>query len=107
MTPKNTPNTDENGHLKNWQEWSESLAEQWARRDGIELSDDHWTVMRLLREFYQQTGEIPPMRLLVRVIRNQLGEEYGDSRFLYRLFSDQPIKHLCLYAGLPKPPHCI
>ena len=101
------PDFDKHGHLVNWQDWSPALAKQMAARDKVQLTEAHWALFNLLRDLYAQTGETPPMRLFIRVIRDNLGEEMATSRFLYRLFPDAPIKHLCRYAGLPKPPHCI
>ncbi len=101
------PEIDKHGHLADWRQWNPELASAWAAQDGVSLSSTHWDLIYLLREIYAETGETPPMRLFIRVIRNRLGEEYGQSRLLYRLFPDAPLKHLCRYAGLPKPPHCL
>jgi len=101
------PVVDEHGHLLNWKEWSPCIAEYLASADEVQLTQEHWDLIRLLRDIFKETGETPPMRLFIRVIRANLGDEIASSRMLYRLFPDSPIKHLCRYAGLPKPPHCL
>lgn len=49
--------TDSEGYLKETTQWSEALAVAIAANEGIELSAEHWEVVRFVREFY--TGLIP------------------------------------------------
>ena len=78
---------DQNGHLKDYKLWSKSLALQWASQDGFELTSEHWLILELVREIYLKTETTPPMRLLIRTIKNQLGEELASSRKLYQICS--------------------
>ncbi len=105
--PTKLPPLDENGHLTDWQCWTPAIAEILAHKDSIALEEDHWQLIKLLREIYHETGETPPMRLFIRVIKQKLGEDKANSRYLYRLFPEAPIRQLSRYAGLPKPPHCL
>lgn len=55
------PDLDENGLLKNPAQWNEALAREIARRHGIEvLTDEHWKVIRRLREYHARFGVAPP-----------------------------------------------
>ena len=99
--------TDKNGHLLDWTQWTQTLGEQMAREDGFVLSDDHWKIIHLVRQIYSVTESTPPMRLLIKSIRKELGEKLASSRVLYQLFPDGPLKHACKYGGLPKPKHCL
>ncbi len=101
------PSLDQHGHLRDWREWTPAVARALARADRVEMTDDHWALIELLRNLYAETGETPPMRLFVRLVGSTLGKDKGSSRFLYRLFPEAPIAQLCRYAGLPKPPHCM
>jgi tRNA 2-thiouridine synthesizing protein E len=78
-----------------------------AAADGIELGDDHWAVLELMRSYYGQYEIEPPMRALVRLARERLGADKGSSRYLYRLFPDGPGTQGCRYAGLPRPVSCV
>lgn len=98
---------DEKGYLLNGRDWSPAAAEAMARADGLTLSDDHWFVLRLFREYFERYEIEPPMRALVRLTREGLGEEKGTSRYLYRLFPDGPVTQACRYAGLPRPVSCV
>lgn len=98
---------DDKGYLLNWTRWSPRVAEAMAAADGMDLNSDHWEVLRIFREYYQQFEIEPPMRALVRKVGQRLGEEKGNSRYLYELFPGGPGTQACRYAGLPRPVSCI
>jgi tRNA 2-thiouridine synthesizing protein E len=98
---------DDKGYLLNWLTWSPGVARVMAAADGVELGDDHWAVMKIFRDYFEQYEIEPPMRALVRQAREVLGEEKGSSRYLYKLFHDGPGTQGCRYAGLPRPVSCI
>ena len=99
--------TDPQGYLRNLMEWSYELGEAMAEAEGLTLTDEHWEVINFLREYYEDYGVSPPVRMLVRSIRQAFGEEKGNSRYLYGLFPEGPARQACKYAGLPKPTGCI
>ncbi|MEJ8568438.1 TusE/DsrC/DsvC family sulfur relay protein [Elongatibacter sediminis] len=98
---------DSRGYLVRPEDWSPGVAEFMAGRDGIELTADHWVVIEIFQEHFARFEIEPPMRVLVRRAREQLGEDKGTSRYLYRLFPDGPGTQACRYAGLPRPVSCI
>lgn len=102
-----TIETDAGGYLRRAEDWSESLATAMAGRDGIELGEEHWLVLRFLRAYWAEFGLAPGMRLLVRELQRELGRERGSSLALYRLFPEGPAKQASRYAGLPRPTSCI
>ena len=99
--------TDSEGYLKDTTEWSETLAELIAEKEGITLATEHWEVVRFVREFYLEFNTSPAIRMLVKAMANKFGEEKGNSRYLYRLFPKGPAKQATKIAGLPKPVKCI
>ena len=98
---------DENGHFQDYRQWTKLLGTQLAIQDGINLSAEHWQIIQLVREIYLQTETTPPMRLLIKAIKVNISKELANSRQLYRLFPDGPVRLACKYAGLPKPKHCM
>ena len=98
---------DEKGYLLDWRGWTPAVAVALAAADAIELTEDHWLVLRLFRAYYEQYEIEPPMRALVRLARETLGPDKGNSRYLYRLFPDGPGTQGCRYAGLPRPVSCV
>lgn len=95
------------GFLVNMEDWNETVAFKLAEQNGIELSEQHWEIIRFIRAYYEQYRHLPNTRAFVKAIANTLGEAKGNSRYLHRLFPDTPLKYACKLAGLPKPPNCI
>lgn len=97
---------DKHGHLALRADWSTEWAIALAKSEGIDFSDDHWQVIEAVQNLFDETGDTPPMRLLIKVLKQRLAPTI-DSRFLYRLFPDNPVRQASKYAGLPKPNHCM
>lgn len=98
---------DKEGFLIDLETWSEAIAKTIAQSEGIQLSAEHWEIIYLLRDFYQQYELSPAMRPLVKAARTKLGEEKGSSHYLLSLFPGSPAKIASKIAGLPKPDNCL
>lgn len=92
--------------MKDLSDWSTEVAIQLAESESITLTDNHWEIIDLIRDFYSRYKISPTMRVLVRQVRDKLGQKKGRSVYLLRLFPDSPLKLLSKIAGLPKPPNC-
>ena len=101
------PARDKEGYLLDRSEWNEAVAEALAREEGIDLGAEHWELIRLIQQFYRAYQVSPVMRVLVKQVRQQLGEEKGNSIHLLRLFPGSPAKVLAKVAGLPRPVNCL
>lgn len=86
---------DEDGFLLDPEVWNEDLALHIADHDGIgPLNEQHWRVIRYLRERYMRVGGIPAMRHVCRatsINRQAAYDLFGGCREIWRL------------AGLPNP----
>ncbi len=102
-----TIETDEEGYLTNLDDWTPELAEEMAKQEGIELSENHWEVINFLRDYYQEYQIAPAVRVLTKAIGKKLGKDKGNSKYLYELFPYGPAKQACKFAGLPKPTGCV
>ena len=98
---------DNAGYITEVTAWTPELGEIIARAENIELSDDAWEVVNFLRNYYAEYQIAPAARVLTKAIRKKLGEDKGNSKYLYRLFPDGPAKQGSKIAGLPKPTDCI
>lgn len=99
--------TDSQGYLVELSDWSEDLAVELAKLDDLQLTDSHWEVINLIREFYEENGSAPAMRALTKLAKQKLGNDKSDSKYLYSLFPYGPGKQAARYAGLPKPTGCV
>ena len=98
---------DQEGYLLELADWSEAAAQALAQREGVELSDEHWEILRLLRSFYAEYQLSPANRPLIKFVALKLGAEKGNSLHLNRLFNGTPAKLAAKLAGLPKPTNCL
>jgi tRNA 2-thiouridine synthesizing protein E len=101
------PATTDQGFLLNAADWNETIAEQLAQINQIDLTPAHWEIIHFIRAYYQQFKHLPNARVFTKAIANSLGTDKGNSRYLHSLFPDGPLKYACKLAGLPKPPSCL
>jgi tRNA 2-thiouridine synthesizing protein E len=92
---------DEGGFFRDPEQWTEDMAPELARREGIDpLTPAHWQVLRFMRSEYFAKGTGPTVRML--------GKSSGVSvKELYQLFPKGPAKVAARIAGIPKPRGCI
>ncbi|WP_010604618.1 TusE/DsrC/DsvC family sulfur relay protein [Pseudoalteromonas maricaloris] len=102
-----TIETDKQGYLLDHTQWTKDLAPLLAAEENIELSDAHWEVIEFVRNFYLEYNTSPAIRMLVKAMAKALGEDKGNSIYLYKLFPKGPAKQATKIAGLPKPSKCI
>jgi tRNA 2-thiouridine synthesizing protein E len=92
---------NQRGFLDRFDGWERTLAERLAREDGLELQENHWTVVEFARAYYRANG-IPPS---ARVICHSIGAEIAPCgcthRTLLQLFPQGGCKAACRIAGLP------
>ncbi|MDU0354990.1 TusE/DsrC/DsvC family sulfur relay protein [Paraglaciecola aquimarina] len=98
---------DKAGYLLNTNDWQVEMAAILAAQENIELSDNHWEVVKFVRAFYLQYDTSPAMRALVKAMAKEFGPEKGNSRYLFKLFPKGPAKQATKIAGLPKPAKCL
>jgi tRNA 2-thiouridine synthesizing protein E len=92
---------DAEGFLTRPEQWSEEMAVEIARENGIpELSARHWQVIRFMRDTYLTTGSAPTIRALGKTSGVPIKE-------LYELFPKGPAKLAAKIGGIPKPRGCI
>jgi len=98
---------DEEGFMRDLQQWSESIATDIANNEGLVLTDDHWQLVHLAREYYHQFDLSPEMRPFIKWLTPHLGKDKAKSLYLLSLFPGSPTKLISKVAGLPKPANCI
>ena len=83
-------------------DFSEEAVRAIAQAEGIELTDDHWTVIAYLRERFQEDGHTPNFRAMVKDFESAHPGPDWKTR-LYELFPNQPARQGPRVAGLTKP----
>ncbi|MBM4321827.1 MAG: TusE/DsrC/DsvC family sulfur relay protein [Deltaproteobacteria bacterium] len=92
---------DENGFIQEFDLWNETVANALAVSEGVgEMTEEHWRIVRFIREHYRQFGVAPMLRKLTRMTNTKLSR-------IYELFPSGPAKGACKVAGLPRPDGCV
>ncbi len=107
MTASTEFAVDKEGFLLDLGAWSEEVAATLASGEKIELGEQHWQVITVLRTFFNNTETSPAMRPFVNLIKRELGPELGNSMALMQLFGASPAKIAAKIAGLPRPTNCL
>jgi TusE/DsrC/DsvC family sulfur relay protein len=93
-------NVNEEGFLTEYDEWDDEVAQELAAQIGIALTDEHWKVLRFLRDDYRAQGETATLR--------RVSKAGGvPTKTLFTLFPGKPAKKMSYVAGLPKPKGCV
>lgn len=83
--------------------WTEDMAKSIAGSQGLELTDQHWEVIKFLRIHYLNVGaDMPPTHQLTKTLEERFSAE-GGLKYLYSLFPGGPLNQGCHIAGVPVP----
>lgn len=94
---------DEEGYLVDPADWNDSVAEALARKEGIELTEAHWTVLRFMRQYYDEHHIAPDARHVMKHLAEYRGPGLADRNDLFRLFPYGYVKQACKIAGMRRP----
>jgi tRNA 2-thiouridine synthesizing protein E len=86
--------------------WSRDKSTLLARKEGIELTDDHWAVICFLRQYYCEHGTPKHARLLARELNEHFAAQ-GGNRYLRTLFPGGPVTQGCRLANLRVPANAV
>ncbi len=95
------PILDADGYLVDPRQWTEAVAENLARREGIELTPDHWDVLRFMRAWYDEHQVAADARFVIRHLMDRLGP--GARNYLFELFPYGYPGQACKIAGMRRP----
>lgn len=96
-----TIQVDEDGFMEAPDQWNEEIAKALAASESVpEMGEDHWKVVRYLREYYLKNGVAPMIRKICKDLKI-------ENKYLYVLFPSGPAKGACKVAGLAKPTGCV
>lgn len=95
--------TNPNGYLIDVLAWNEAVAEAMAQKEGLELTQRHWDLVRYLRDEYLNHNENQPnTRTIVKAMQQLWEDRSVDAKTIYDLFPLDPSKQGGRIAGLPE-----
>ncbi len=93
-------NVDPEGYLFEPEDWTEEVAEEFAKQEDIALVDEHWLAIRFMRQYYNDRRVAPDVRHVMKHLKNESGA--GRNR-IFELFPYGYVKQACKIAGMKRP----
>lgn len=78
--------TDQEGYLQDMNDWSEDYAMALAAKEGLALTEDHWQIIRFIREHYAEHQVQPQVRDMIKHFTRVWGPQRGSNHSLHDLF---------------------
>ncbi len=95
---------DTEGYLINPDEWTDSIAIELAKEEGIQLSDHHWQVLRFMNKYYGDNNVAPDVRHVIRylaAVNNT--EKKAAKKHVFELFPYGYVQQACKISGMKRP----
>jgi tRNA 2-thiouridine synthesizing protein E len=90
---------DNEGYLTDLGQWNKKVGEALAKDLDIKMTDKHWAVIDYIQKTFKDKTPLTIRKL------GQSG--VANTKDLYELFPEGPLKKASLIAGIPKPKGCI
>jgi TusE/DsrC/DsvC family sulfur relay protein len=94
---------DDEGYLVNPADWSEPVAEALALGEHIALTEEHWAVIRFMREYYEHRQIAPDARHVMKHLAALKGKGKEGRNDLFVLFPYGYVRQACKIAGMRRP----
>lgn len=95
--------TDEEGYLIDPSDWSPQVAQWLARHEGVELTDEHWAVLRFMRSYYEEHQIPADARFVIRFLARECNKGDDARDALFTLFPYGYVRQACKIAGMRRP----
>ncbi len=93
---------DDEGYLKNPDDWDRDIASVMAEKNGIKLTPKHWKVLDFLRHYYKQHQRVPSHKNLANVLFNKI----NMAEWLSSVSADKNEAVMNIYKIAGFPLHC-
>lgn len=94
---------DNEGYLIEPDDWDESAARQLAASEGLELSPEHWAVLRYMRQFYDEHHVAADARFVIKYMAEEMALGRQARNYLFKLFPYGYVQQACKIAGMKRP----
>ncbi|NNG14523.1 MAG: TusE/DsrC/DsvC family sulfur relay protein [Gammaproteobacteria bacterium] len=94
---------DNEGYLLEPELWNEELALKIADGMSLEMNEDRWQIVRIVREHYEHTTCVMELRKVLKALKEQSGADKATRKHVYQLFPYGYGQQACKIAGMRKP----
>ena len=95
--------TDDQGFLMDHEAWDNNVAEVLARKEGVQLGDEHRKVLDFIRNYYNEHHIAVDARFVIKYLAKELGYHDKARHRLYELFPYGYMQQVCKIAGMRRP----
>jgi tRNA 2-thiouridine synthesizing protein E len=95
------PDVDDEGYLIDPLAWNVEVAQEFARQEHIQLTDEHWDAIRFMRQSYTEHQVAPDVRHVIKHLARRPGTESRNK--IFELFPYGYVKQACKIAGMKRP----
>jgi tRNA 2-thiouridine synthesizing protein E len=95
------PERDAEGYLVEPGDWNEDVARVLAVDEDIQLNDDHWDVIRFMRDYYEEHQVAADARFVIKHLEARMGKDARKK--LFELFPYGHVKQTCKISGMRRP----
>ena len=74
------------GYIVNLNDWSVDFTIALAAHEGLVLTEEHWDVIRYIRDFYDAHRVQPNVRAMIKHFRTEWDSERGNNSYLHKIF---------------------
>lgn len=95
---------DSDGYLFDPEQWSDAVAESMAHETDLDLTDEHWGILRFMRHHLASEGVAPDVRHVVDflVTQGRFDKKHAKEH-LFKLFPYGYMQQACKIAGFQRP----
>ncbi len=95
---------DDEGYLYEPEIWTPELAQALAREENVTLTDEHWILLRFVRDYYAEHLITPDIRhAAAHLAQLTGGDAKSAKRRIFELFPYGYVKQTCKIAGMKRP----
>jgi tRNA 2-thiouridine synthesizing protein E len=99
-----TLSRDAEGYLINPDDWNEEIARQLSVEEGIEINDTFWSVLRFMRQYYNEHSIAPDVRHVIGYLAVERQCDKKEAKQLvFKMFPYGYVKQACKIAGMKRP----
>ena len=92
---------DAEGYLVDPADWNEDVAQVLAQGEKIEMTNEHWDVIRFMRDYYDEHQVAADARFAIKHLAERVGRDAQKRMFV--LFPYGYVKQACKIAGMRRP----
>lgn len=94
---------DNEGYLLDPGDWNLDVANKMAEIINIDMTEHHWAVVNYVRDSFDNRYAVPEFRHALKFLKEKLGKDLVNRKFVYKLFPYGYGQQACKIAGMRKP----